>query len=147
MIIKDSIRLVSFQNKNDNVLKCFWTKIKNLLISRTHRKTKIDSMMLELQKLISYKKKKEWVVVFDGSSIITIGGTSILTVFQEFGKWNDRLEEKFESVFKDHHNKVEPNDHGMCHYMKVPYNTGKIPKIMYCSSSNCNCIMETSITY
>ena len=148
MIIKDSIRLVSFQNKNDNVLKHFWTKIKNLLISRTHRETKIDSMMLELQKLISYKKKKEWVVVFKGSSIITIGGTSILTVFQEFGKWNDRLEkEKFESVFKDHHNKVEPNDHGMCRYMKVPYNTRKIPKIMYCFSSNCNCIMETSITY
>ena len=90
MIIKDSMRLVSFQNKNDNVLKHFWTKIKNLLISRTNRETKIDSMMLELQKLISYKKKKEWVVVFKGSSIITIGGTSILTVFQEFGKWNDQ---------------------------------------------------------
>ena len=53
-----SIESVSVQD--DNVLKRFWSKIKNFFISRTHRETKTDSMMLKIQQLSSYKEKKEW---------------------------------------------------------------------------------------
>jgi hypothetical protein len=105
-----SIELVSVQD--DNVLKRFWSKIKNLFISRTHRETKTDSMMLKnIQKLSSYEEKKEWAVLTKGSSVKIIGGEIILKVMKEFPEWKNRLDkEDFESVFSDWHTKLERDD-------------------------------------
>ena len=46
-----SIELVSIQG---DILKRFWNKIKNLFTARAQRETKMDSVMLHIEKLISY---------------------------------------------------------------------------------------------
>ena len=140
-----SIELVSVQD--DNFLKRFWSKIKNLFISRTHRKTKTDSMTLKnIQKLCSYEEKKEWAVLTKGSSVIIIGWEIILEVMKKFPEWKNRLDkEDFESVFSDWHTKLERDDrYHICYHINVPYNSGKI-EIMNCSS--CGSIMETYIGF
>ena len=140
-----SIELVSVQG--DKVLKRFWSKIKNLFISRTHRETKTDSMMLKIQKLSSYEEKKEWAVLTKGSSVIIIGGETILEVMKKFPEWKNRLiKEDFESVFSDLHTKLERDDRDhICYHINVPYNSGKISEIMNCPL--CDGIMETYIGF
>uniref|UniRef100_A0A2N9G2F9 Sieve element occlusion N-terminal domain-containing protein n=1 Tax=Fagus sylvatica TaxID=28930 RepID=A0A2N9G2F9_FAGSY len=141
-----SIELVPVQD--DNVLKRFWSKIKNLFISRTQRVTKTDPMMIKnIQKLSSYEEKKEWAVLTKGSSIKIIGGEIILKVMKEFHEWKNRLDkEDFESVFSEWHTKLERDDrYHICYHINVPYNSGKISEIMNCSS--CGSIMETYIGF
>ncbi|GMY20509.1 protein SIEVE ELEMENT OCCLUSION B-like [Fagus crenata] len=141
-----SIELVPVQG--DNFLKRFWSKIKNLFISRTHRETKTDSMMLKnIQKLSSYEEKKEWAVLTKGSSVIIIGGEIILEVMKKFPEWKNRLDkEDFDFVFSDWHTKLESDDrYHICYHINVPYNSGKISEIMNCSS--CGSIMETYIGF
>ncbi|GMY20495.1 protein SIEVE ELEMENT OCCLUSION B-like [Fagus crenata] len=141
-----SIELVSVQD--DNFLKRFWSKIKNLFISMTHRVTRTDSMMLKnIQKLSSYEEKKEWAVLTKGSSVIIIGGEIILKVMKEFHQWKNRLDnEDFPSVFSDWYTKLERDDHyPICYHINVPYNSGKISEIMNCSG--CGRIMETYIGF
>ena len=139
-----SIEYVSVQD--DNVLKHFWRKITNF-ISRTHRETKTDSMMLKIQQLSSYKEKKEWAVLTKGSSVIIIGGEIILKVMKEFDEWKSRLDkEDFESVFRDWYIKLERDDrYPICYHINVPYNSGKISENMNCSG--CGRIMETYIGF
>nr|XP_023896401.1 protein SIEVE ELEMENT OCCLUSION B-like [Quercus suber] len=140
-----SIKLVAIEN--DNLLKRFWTKIKNLFTSRSQRETKIDFMKLDIEKLISYEKKKRgWAVFSKGSSVILIGGTTILQVLKEFDKWKVNLnEEDFELAFKDYHNKISNHDDGaICRHIKIPYKGLKIPEI---ECSHCQRIMDTDITF
>lgn len=140
-----SIKLVAIEN--DNLLKRFWTKIKNLFTSRSQRKTEIDFMKLDIEKLISYEKKKRgWAVFSKGSSVILIGGTTILQVLKEFDKWKVNLnEEDFELAFKDYHNKISNHDDGaICRHIKIPYKGLKIPEI---ECSHCQRIMDTDITF
>ncbi|XP_065638181.1 protein SIEVE ELEMENT OCCLUSION B [Quercus suber] len=140
-----SIKLVAIEN--DNLLKRFWTKIKNLFTSRSQRETKIDFMKLDIEKLISYEKKKRgWAVFSKGSSVILIGGTTILQVLKEFDKWKVNLnEEDFELAFKDYHNKISNHDDGaICRHIKIPYKGLKIPEI---ECSLCQRIMDTDITF
>ena len=140
-----SIELVSIQD--DNILKRFWNKIKNLFTSRAQRETEMDSMKLHIEKLISYKKKKkEWAVLSQGSSIIVISGKKMLTVLEKFDSWKQRLEEKdFQSVFIEYHKEVLKPDDQICHHMKIPYNTAKIPETMECS--HCHRVMDTYISF
>ena len=139
-----SIELVSIQG---DILKRFWNKIKNLFTSRAQRETKMDSMKLHIEKLISYKKKKkEWAVLSQGSSIIVISGKTMLKVLVEFESWKQSLKEKdFQSVFIEYHNKVLVPDDQICHHMKIPYNTAKIPETMECS--HCHRVMDTYISF
>ena len=140
-----SIKLVSIED--DNLLKRFWTKIKNLFTSRSQRETEIDSMKLDIEKLISYKKKKRgWAVFSKGSSVILIGGTTILQVLKEFDIWKESLNEKdFELAFKDYHNKISNHDDdAICRHIKIPYKALKIPET---ECSYCQRIMVTNITF
>ncbi|KAL4637708.1 hypothetical protein ACB092_03G095400 [Castanea dentata] len=140
-----SIELVS--TEDDNLLKCFWTKIKNLFTSRSQRETEIDSMKLDIEKLISYKKKKRgWAVFSKGSSVILIGGTTILQVLKEFDKWKENLNERdFELAFKDYHNKISSHyDDAICRHIKIPYKALKTPEI---ECSHCLRIMDVNITF
>ena len=108
MIKEKGISIESVPIQDDNILKRFWNKIKNLFTSRAQRETKMDSVMLHIEKLISYKKKKkEWAVLSQGSSIIVISGKTMLKVLVEFESWKQSLKEKdFQSVFIEYHNKV-----------------------------------------
>ena len=139
-----SIELVSIQG---DILKRFWNKIKNLFTARAQRETKMDSVMLHIEKLISYKKKKkEWAVLSQGSSIIVISGKKMLTVLEKFDSWKQRLEKKdFQSVFIEYHKEVLKPDDQICHHMKIPYNTAKIPETMECS--HCHRVMDTYISF
>nr|XP_023883205.1 protein SIEVE ELEMENT OCCLUSION B-like [Quercus suber]POF22718.1 protein sieve element occlusion b [Quercus suber] len=75
MIKEKGISIESVPIQDDNILKRFWNKIKNLFTSRAQRETKMDSVKLHIEKLISYKKKKkEWAVLSRGSSFIVISG-------------------------------------------------------------------------
>jgi hypothetical protein len=78
--------------------------------------------------LLSYKDEKNWAVLIKGSSVIMVTGKSTLRVLEEFEEWKDRLDnEEFESVLKDCYKHFEPVDL-ICHHIKVPYNTGKMPE-------------------
>ena len=147
MIKEKGISIESVPIQDDNILKRFWNKIKNLFTSRAQRETKMDSMKLHIEKLISYKKKKkEWAVLSQGSSIIVISGKTMLKVLVEFESWKQSLKEKdFQSVFIEYHNKVLVPDDQICHHMKIPYNTAKIPETMECS--HCHRIMDTYISF
>lgn len=147
MIKEKGISIESVPIQDDNILKRFWNKIKNLFASRAQRETKMDSVKLHIEKLISYKKKKkEWAVLSQGSSIIVISGKTMLKVLVEFGSWKQSLKEKdFQSAFIEYHNKVLVPDDQICHHMKIPYNTAKIPETMECS--HCHRIMDTYISF
>ncbi|KAL0005402.1 hypothetical protein SO802_012963 [Lithocarpus litseifolius] len=147
MIKEKGIFIESVPIQGDNILKRFWNKIKNLFTSRAQRETKMDSVKLHIEKLISYKKtKNEWAVLSQGSSIIVISGKTMLKVLVEFESWKQNLKEKdFQSVFIEYHNKVLVPDDQICHHMKIPYNTAKIPETMECS--HCHRIMDTYISF
>uniref|UniRef100_A0A7N2L7I1 Protein SIEVE ELEMENT OCCLUSION B n=2 Tax=Quercus lobata TaxID=97700 RepID=A0A7N2L7I1_QUELO len=147
MIKEKGISIESVPIQDDNILKRFWNRIKNLFTSRAQRETKMDSVKLHIEKLISYKKKKkEWAVLSQGSSIIVISGKTMLKVLVEFGSWKQSLKEKdFQSAFIEYHNKVLVPDDQICHHMKIPYNTAKIPETMECS--HCHRIMDTYISF
>ena len=147
MIKEKGISIESVPIQDDNILKRFWNKIKNLFTSRAQRETRMDSVMLHIEKLISYKKKKkEWAVLSQGSSIILISGKKMLTVLEKFDSWKQRLEEKdFQSVFIEYHKEVLKPDDQICHHMKIPYNTAKIPETMECS--HCHRVMDTYISF
>ena len=147
MIKEKGISIESVPIQDDNILKRFWNKIKNLFTSRAQRETKMDSVMLHIEKLISYKKKKkEWAVLSQGSSIIVISGKKMLTVLENFDSWKQRLEEEdFQSVFIEYYKEVLKPDDQICHHMKIPYNTAKIPETMECS--HCHRVMDTYISF
>ena len=143
-----SIQLVSVSESEGKVdLERFWTNIESLFISKAQGKTQIDEVAREIQKLLSYKNEKEWAVLTKGSSVVLVSsGKVILKVVEEFEQWKIKLNEKdFELAFKDYHDEVSKGDKHICHHIKIPYNTGKIPETLECS--HCNRIMETYISY
>ncbi|KAL4637709.1 hypothetical protein ACB092_03G095500 [Castanea dentata] len=146
MIKGKGITIESVPIQGDN-LKRFWNKIKNLLPSRAQRETMMDSVKLHIEILISYKKKKkEWAVLSQGSSIIVITGKTMLKVLKEFESWKQRLDGRdFQSVFIEYHKEVLEPDDQICHHMKIPYNNAKIPGTLECS--DCHRTMDTYISF
>ena len=143
-----SIQWVSVSESEGKVhLVRFWTNIESLFISKAQGKTQIDEVAQEIQKLLSYKNEKEWAVLTKGSSVVLVSsGEVILKVVEEFEKWKIKLNEKdFELAFKDYHDEVFKGEKHICHHIKIPLNTGKIPETLECS--HCHRIMDTNISY
>uniref|UniRef100_A0A7N2L5W7 Uncharacterized protein n=1 Tax=Quercus lobata TaxID=97700 RepID=A0A7N2L5W7_QUELO len=143
-----SIQWVSVSESEGKVdLVRFWTNIESLFISKAQGKTQIDEVAQEIQKLLSYENEKEWVVLTKGSSVVLVSsGEVILKVVEEFEKWKIKLNEKdFALAFKDYHDEVFKDEKHICHHIKIPYNTGKIPETLECS--HCQRIMDTHISY
>lgn len=143
-----SIQLVSVSESEGKVdLERFWTNIESWFISNAQGKTQIDVVAREIQKLLSYKNEKEWVVLTKGSSVVLVSsGKVILKVVEEFEKWKIKLNEKdFELAFKNYHDEFFKDEKQICRHVKIPYNTGKIPETLECS--HCQRIMDTYISY
>ena len=143
-----SIQWVSVPESEGKVdLVRFWTNIESLFISKAQGKTQIDEVAQEIQKLLSYKNEKEWAVLTKGSRVVLVSsGEVILKVVEEFEKWKIKLNEKdFELAFKDYHDVVFKGEKHICHHIKIPLNTGKIPETLECS--HCHRIMDTHISY
>jgi hypothetical protein len=122
------------------ILRKFWTSIESLfIISKTHRKTDADSVMLEIQKLLSYKNESGWAVLSKGSSVLHIGrGTTILKVVEEFDKWKEFVREKnLELPFIENYN--------TCFHIEIPNTIGRIPENMKCP--DCPRILEPYISF
>ncbi|XP_059447775.1 protein SIEVE ELEMENT OCCLUSION B-like [Corylus avellana] len=131
---------------NLDILGRFWTGIESMFISKTHRKTEIDSTTLEIQKLLSYKNESGWAVLTKGSNVVLSGhGTTMSNVVQEVDKWKGFVHDKgFEFTFKDHHNKLLRTVH-ICCCIEISNTSGRILQNMKCP--DCSRIMETYISF
>ncbi|XP_059446689.1 protein SIEVE ELEMENT OCCLUSION B-like [Corylus avellana] len=133
---------------NLDILARFWTGIESTFISKTHRKTEIDTMTLEIQKLLSYKNQSGWAVLTKGSNVVLSGqGTTMSKVVQEYEKWKGFVQHKgFELAIKEYHNKLvlNPVAHIYCS-IEISNTSGRILENMKCP--DCSRIMETYISF
>ena len=74
--------------KDSGIQRRFWKLIDNFFLYKSHMVTEVDTVTKEIQKLLSYKNQKGWVVLCKGARLVFSGyGTTVLTVLKNFDEW------------------------------------------------------------
>ncbi|KAB1219088.1 hypothetical protein CJ030_MR3G018687 [Morella rubra] len=78
-----------------------WNKMESFFFSKSQKKTELDGVTKEIQKLLSYKNESGWAVLSKRSRVVFTGhGTTILRVVDEFEKWKGYVSELGFDVFQ-----------------------------------------------
>uniref|UniRef100_A0A7N2LMS1 Sieve element occlusion C-terminal domain-containing protein n=1 Tax=Quercus lobata TaxID=97700 RepID=A0A7N2LMS1_QUELO len=111
--------------------------------------TELDPMTKEIQKLLSYKNEKGWVVLCEAARLVFSGyGTTVLTVLKNFDEWRQCLKDSvsdFETYLEEHYNEQLFKDGFPCRVIDIPRSDGLIPDYRKCP--DCSKIMETSFRF
>jgi len=142
---KTSIELLDLESQQPNVVNNFWTKVESLFLTKMNNDT-TDTVIQQVEKLLSYKNETGWAIVTKGSVVAYVGhGTIMLETVEEFNKWKDlAIKKGFENIFKDYIKKVASTFH-KCSQLEIHNVDGKIPDFVECP--DCHRRMEVFITY
>lgn len=105
-----------------------------------------DSLLREIEKLLSHDKEGGWAILCRGSTVVVNGHSStVLPTLLEYDIWKEHIKVKgFDLSFKDHHDKL----HGItppCCKFEFLSTLGRIPKTMKCPE--CLRTIEKFITF
>nr|XP_023885915.1 protein SIEVE ELEMENT OCCLUSION B-like [Quercus suber]POE69022.1 protein sieve element occlusion b [Quercus suber] len=135
--------------KDSGSLERFWKLIDNFFLYKSQMVTELDPMTKEIQKLLSYKNEKGWVVLCKGARLVFSGyGTTVLTVLKNFDEWRQCLYDSvsdFEVCLEEHYNEQLFEDGFPCRVIDIPKSDGLIPDYRKCP--DCSKIMETSFRF
>ncbi|KAK7821769.1 protein sieve element occlusion b [Quercus suber] len=136
--------------KDSGIQRRFWKLIDNFFLYKSHMVTEVDTVTKEIQKLLSYKNEKGWVVLCKGARLVFSGyGTTVLTVLKNFDEWKQCLNESafsFEVCLEKYYNEQLRKDGLPCRDFDIPKIDGLlIPDCRKCP--DCSEIMEMSIRF
>jgi hypothetical protein len=123
----------------------FWNKVESLFFSaKTDKETEQDTVMQQIQRLLSFKNESGWAILSKGSRVVVSDGTIILKVLDEFEKWKCYVHaNRFETCFNEYHKLIE-GDRSCCS-VDIPFAAERIPKHMKCPY--CTRLMETYVSF
>jgi hypothetical protein len=125
----------------------FWSKIESLFFSTTtDKETAQDTVMREIQKLLSFKNENGWAILSKGSKVVVSDGAIILKALDDFEKiWMRYVREYgFEACFMANHKRLLQEDRPCCS-VDIPFTAEKVPKHMKCP--HCPRVMETFVRF
>ncbi|XP_030972578.1 protein SIEVE ELEMENT OCCLUSION B-like [Quercus lobata] len=136
--------------KDSGIQRRFWKLIDNFFLYKSHMVTDVDTVTKEIQKLLSYKNEKGWVVLCKGARLVFSGyGSTVLTVLKNFDEWKQCLKESafsFEACLEKYYNEQLRKDGLPCRDFDIPKIDGLlIPDCRKCP--DCSEIMEMSIRF
>ncbi|KAK7857029.1 protein sieve element occlusion b [Quercus suber] len=129
--------------KGKDDLGIFWNNIENFYNSQ--KVIELETKTKEIQKLLSYKNEKGWVVLCKGARLVFSGyGTTVLTIFQKFDEWKLLIQQGrvFEECLL-----TQYNDKGKlpCRDFQVRTSAGHLTHSEKCA--DCSEIMEMYIRF
>jgi hypothetical protein len=145
-----NISIVSFcigKESKENGFRRFWKKIESLFFCKIDKDIKQDTEMQEIQKLLSFKNEKGWVIVSNQSKVEVIcHGKIILKFLEEFENWEGKAQKiDFKGCFKEYYDdKILEGDRPCCR-VDIPFTPANIPKHMKCPL--CARVMETRVNF
>ncbi|XP_059448323.1 protein SIEVE ELEMENT OCCLUSION B-like [Corylus avellana] len=122
----------------------FWSKIESLFFSaKTYKETEQNTVMREIQKLLSFKNESGWAILSKGSKVVVSDiGTKISKALDDFEKEKGNVRDMgFDTFFKT---KLDQGDHPCCS-VDIPFIAGNIPNQMKCH--HCLRVMETYLSF
>ncbi|XP_075665068.1 protein SIEVE ELEMENT OCCLUSION B-like [Castanea sativa] len=138
---------VGKDGKGKDDLGIFWKKIQNLYPYNSQKVTELETRTKEIQKLLSYRNDKGWVVLCKGARLVFSGyGTTVLTIFRKFDEWKLLIIQQG-SVFEECLLTQYNNDKGKppCREFQVPTSAGHLTHSEKCA--DCSEIMEIYIRF
>ncbi|XP_022868771.1 protein SIEVE ELEMENT OCCLUSION B-like [Olea europaea var. sylvestris] len=127
----------------------FWVRLGSMWNSKIQHGMTVetDKIMQEILTMLTYDGSEQgWAVFSRGKHDMTKGkGDILLTVFDNFGKWGQRVDhpDKFVPVLDEEITGLHPEHH--CNRLILPGNTGYIPETVVCS--DCGRIMDKYVMY
>ena len=142
---------VGKDGKGKDDLDIFWKNINNLFFFKSQKDIELDKKMKEIQKLLSYKKEKGWVVLCKGSRLVFSGyGTTVVTVLEKFDEWKQELHNsttaEFEVILEENYKIIKKTDFHCCDFT-IKTNAGWVPGSLKCPDPDCSKIMETYVNF
>jgi hypothetical protein len=125
----------------------FWNKIESLfLCAKANKETEENTVMQEIQKLLSFKNEDGWAILIKGSKVVVSGhGKIIQKVLDDFDKWKVYVSEiGFEACFQEHHDKLLEGDRPCCR-VDIPFTAGMTTEPMKCH--HCPRVMQTYVSF
>ncbi|KAL4625582.1 hypothetical protein ACB092_05G036800 [Castanea dentata] len=138
---------VGKDGKGKDDLGIFWKKIQNLYPHNSQKVTELETRTKEIQKLLSYRNDRGWVVLCKGAKLVFSGyGTTVLTIFRKFDEWKLLIIQQG-SVFEECLLTQYNNDKGKppCREFQVPTSAGHLTHSEKCA--DCSEIMEMYIRF
>ncbi|XP_062171798.1 protein SIEVE ELEMENT OCCLUSION B-like [Alnus glutinosa] len=141
-----SIQLFCIGKDDHESLGRFWNKIESLFFSKIDKDIKQDTEMQEIQKLLSFKNERGWVIVSNLSKVEVIcHGEIILKFLEVFENWKGEVQKiGFKGCFKEYDDKIPEGERPCCR-VDVPFTPRYIPKHMKCP--HCARVMETRVNF
>lgn len=122
----------------------FWKKIQNFYPYNSQKVTELETKAKEIQKLLSYRNDKGWVVLCKGARLVFSGyGTTVFTIFQKFDEWKPQIQQGSvleECLLKRYNESKLP-----CREFQVPTSAGHFTHSEKCA--DCSEIMEMYIRF
>lgn len=133
----------------DDSFSTFWSAIENMFHIKVINK-QVDDVVKQVQKLLFYKDDKSgWAVLIQGRRLVTIGGSTMYTVLEQYHTWNQKVTltvENFGQVFNQEHGTAVAEGPGhVCSCFSIPSATGSTLEAMVCYE--CGNSMETFFSY
>ncbi|XP_019154002.1 PREDICTED: uncharacterized protein LOC109150526 [Ipomoea nil] len=138
----------------------FWTRLRNMFLSRIHyldvtdcpvKEYNNDEILQGLKKLLGYESTNTtiegWALLCKGAKVIVCGhGTKMLRVMNEYQIWKENIAPKgFGQAFKDHHDDMIFMNRHSCCTLEYPINLDKIPENETCYE--CSRSMHKFLTF
>ena len=140
---------VANDDKGQDDLGIFWKNIENFYSYSSQKVTELETKTKEIQKLLSYRNDKGWVILCKGARLVFSGyGTTVLTIFKKFDEWKQQIQQGsvFEECLLIQYNNIN-TDEGkpLCREFQVPTSAGHLTHSEKCA--DCSEIMEMYIKF
>ncbi|KAI9119528.1 hypothetical protein K1719_009404 [Acacia pycnantha] len=128
----------------------FWVNITNSLLSRVQNKNhEQDTVLKEIETLLSYKNEKTWALLSKGNKVLVLGYDPLITnVLEEFDEWrvNIQVLEGFDEAFMKYYNEKKALVPPPCVHFQLSNIRSGVPFAITCPEPSCKKkVMEVEV--
>ncbi|XP_028762365.1 protein SIEVE ELEMENT OCCLUSION B-like [Neltuma alba] len=142
-IIKQADAIIehfNFTTKHDQASN-FWASITNSMLSRLQKKDhEQDTVLKEIETLLSYKNEKAWALLSKGANVLVIGFDSVVTnVLETFEEWkvNVQVLQGFDNAFIKYYNEKKASVPPPCLHFQLNNIRSGVPFTISCPEPSC----------
>ncbi|MED6158358.1 hypothetical protein PIB30_032113 [Stylosanthes scabra] len=130
----------------------FWVNITNSFLSKIQKNNfQLDSVLKEIQTLLSLKNEKGWAILSKGENVLVLGYNELMmNVLEGFEFWKNNVLELqgFDIAFKDYYDQVSSSVPLHCLHFELNNIRSGVPMTIYCPEQSCGMKMEIeSVNY
>ena len=129
-----------------------WVNITNSFLSKVQQNNfELDSVLKDIQTLLSMKNKKGWALLSKGENVLKLGYNDLMmSVIEGFENWRNKVLESqgFDNAFNDYNERVSSEVPPLCVHFQLDNIRSGVPMTIYCPDQSCGLKMEIeSVNY